>query len=143
MNGMTVISKDGKTMTISNKGTGADGKPTTFSVVWDKIADFERESRGAFRSRGEIAASPAGSGKSIQQHADAGTGLADPGQRGFFQSLGRLLNLCRQLGCGCLFGGAAQIAGIGDHVGDGADGLTHALFWHGGRYARTGTAGQG
>jgi hypothetical protein len=39
MNGMTVISKDGKTMTISNKGTGADGKPTTFSVVWDKIAD--------------------------------------------------------------------------------------------------------
>jgi hypothetical protein len=36
MNGMTVVSKDGKTMTITNKGTDADGKPTTFSVVWDK-----------------------------------------------------------------------------------------------------------
>ena len=31
-----VVSKDGKTMTISNKGTDADGKETNFSVVWDK-----------------------------------------------------------------------------------------------------------
>jgi hypothetical protein len=36
MNGMTVVSKDGKTMTITNKGTDADGKPTSFSVVWNK-----------------------------------------------------------------------------------------------------------
>jgi hypothetical protein len=36
MKGMTVISKDGKTMTITNKGTGADGKKTSFKVVWDK-----------------------------------------------------------------------------------------------------------
>ena len=36
MEGMTVISNGGKTMTITNKGTGADGKPTNFSVVWEK-----------------------------------------------------------------------------------------------------------
>jgi hypothetical protein len=36
MKGMTVISKDGKTMTITNKGTGADGKKTSFKVVWDR-----------------------------------------------------------------------------------------------------------
>ena len=36
MEGMTVISNGGKTMTISNKGTGADGKETNFSVVWEK-----------------------------------------------------------------------------------------------------------
>lgn len=36
MRGMTVISRDGKTMTITNKGTGADGKKTSFKVVWDK-----------------------------------------------------------------------------------------------------------
>ena len=38
-NDSIVISKDGKTMTITNKGTGADGKPTSFAVIWDKIAD--------------------------------------------------------------------------------------------------------
>ncbi len=36
MMGLTVISKDGKTMTISNKGTDADGKVTSFSVVWNR-----------------------------------------------------------------------------------------------------------
>jgi hypothetical protein len=36
MKGMTVISKDGKTMTITNKGTDASGKKTNFKVVWDK-----------------------------------------------------------------------------------------------------------
>ena len=36
MKGMTVISKDGKTMTITNQGTDADGKETSFKVVWDK-----------------------------------------------------------------------------------------------------------
>lgn len=36
MRGMAVISRDGKTMTITNKGTGADGKKTSFKVVWDK-----------------------------------------------------------------------------------------------------------
>lgn len=36
MNGMTVISNAGKTMTITNKGTDANGKETEFTVVWDK-----------------------------------------------------------------------------------------------------------
>lgn len=36
MEGMTVISNGGKTMTISNKGTDANGKETSFVVVWDK-----------------------------------------------------------------------------------------------------------
>jgi hypothetical protein len=36
MEGMTVISNGGKTMTISNKGTDASGKETSFVVVWDK-----------------------------------------------------------------------------------------------------------
>lgn len=36
MKGLTEISKDGKTMTISNEGTDAQGKPQTFKVVWDK-----------------------------------------------------------------------------------------------------------
>jgi hypothetical protein len=36
MNGMTVISNGGKTMTITNKGTDANGKETSFTVVWDK-----------------------------------------------------------------------------------------------------------
>jgi len=36
MHGMTVMSNGGKTMTITNKGTDADGKETSFSVVWDK-----------------------------------------------------------------------------------------------------------
>lgn len=36
MEGMTVISNGGKTMTISNKGTDATGKETSFVVVWDK-----------------------------------------------------------------------------------------------------------
>jgi hypothetical protein len=37
MMGLTTISKDGKTMTISNKGTDADGKVTSFTVVWDRV----------------------------------------------------------------------------------------------------------
>jgi hypothetical protein len=37
MMGLTTISKDGKTMTISNKGTDADGNVTSFSVVWDRV----------------------------------------------------------------------------------------------------------
>ena len=41
MQGMTVISNHGKTMTITNKGTDANGKPTSFAVVWDKIADAQ------------------------------------------------------------------------------------------------------
>jgi hypothetical protein len=36
MDGMTVISNGGKTMTITNKGTDASGKETSFVVVWDK-----------------------------------------------------------------------------------------------------------
>ncbi|MGD1074007.1 MAG: hypothetical protein ABSB15_28180 [Bryobacteraceae bacterium] len=36
MKGLTTISKDGKTMTIANKGTDAQGKKTSFTVVWDK-----------------------------------------------------------------------------------------------------------
>ena len=31
-----VVSKDGKTMTATNKGTGADGKKFTAVAVWDK-----------------------------------------------------------------------------------------------------------
>jgi hypothetical protein len=34
--GRTVISKDGKTMTLTNKGTDAYGKPMSFTVVSDK-----------------------------------------------------------------------------------------------------------
>lgn len=36
MRGMTTISKDGKTMTITNEGTDAQGKPQKFTVVWNK-----------------------------------------------------------------------------------------------------------
>lgn len=36
MTGLTVVSKDGKTMTSRNVGTDADGNPTSFTVVWDK-----------------------------------------------------------------------------------------------------------
>lgn len=36
MTGLTVISNGGKTMTISNKGADADGKQTSFTVVWNK-----------------------------------------------------------------------------------------------------------
>jgi hypothetical protein len=36
MKGLTTIPKDGKTMTIANKGTDAQGKKTSFTVVWDK-----------------------------------------------------------------------------------------------------------
>ena len=36
MKGKTVISKDGKTMTLTQKGTGADGKPLSSTVVYDK-----------------------------------------------------------------------------------------------------------
>jgi hypothetical protein len=34
--GQTVISKDGKTMTTTLKGTDADGKPISITVVYDK-----------------------------------------------------------------------------------------------------------
>ena len=34
--GRTVISKDGKTMTLTQKGTDAEGKPMSFTVVSDK-----------------------------------------------------------------------------------------------------------
>jgi len=34
--GRTVISKDGKTMTNTSKGTDADGKPISFTIVYDK-----------------------------------------------------------------------------------------------------------
>lgn len=34
--GKTVISKDGKTMTVTQKGTDADGKPISFTIVYDK-----------------------------------------------------------------------------------------------------------
>jgi hypothetical protein len=34
--GSTVISKDGKTMTMTAGGTDADGKPIDFIIVWDK-----------------------------------------------------------------------------------------------------------
>jgi len=34
--GRTVISNDGKTMTMIAKGTDADGKPISFTIVWDK-----------------------------------------------------------------------------------------------------------
>ena len=34
--GRTVISKDGKMMTNTSKGTDADGKPISFSIVYDK-----------------------------------------------------------------------------------------------------------
>jgi hypothetical protein len=37
MNGMTTISNGGKTMTITNHGTDADGKESNFTVVWDKV----------------------------------------------------------------------------------------------------------
>src|SRR6266404_3009115 len=34
--GKTVISKDGKTMTLTSKGTNAEGKPTTATIVSEK-----------------------------------------------------------------------------------------------------------
>jgi hypothetical protein len=34
--GRTVISNDGKTMTITSTGTDADGKPISFTIVYDK-----------------------------------------------------------------------------------------------------------
>ena len=34
--GRTVISKDGKIMTVTNKGTDAEGKPVTNKIVYDK-----------------------------------------------------------------------------------------------------------
>ena len=34
--GRTVISKDGKTMTLTTKGTNAEGKPTTATIVSEK-----------------------------------------------------------------------------------------------------------
>ena len=34
--GRTVVSKDGKTMTVTSKGTGEDGKPLTTTIVYDK-----------------------------------------------------------------------------------------------------------
>lgn len=34
--GRTVISKDGKTMTNTQKGTDADGKPIAFTIMYDK-----------------------------------------------------------------------------------------------------------
>jgi hypothetical protein len=34
--GRTVISKDGKTMTVTSKGTNAEGKPTTATIVYEK-----------------------------------------------------------------------------------------------------------
>lgn len=36
MKGKTVISADGKTMTLTQSGTGADGKPLSITVVHDK-----------------------------------------------------------------------------------------------------------
>jgi len=35
-NSKTVISKDGKTMTLTTKGTDAEGKPTTATIVYEK-----------------------------------------------------------------------------------------------------------
>jgi len=34
--GRTVISKDGKTMTLTTKGTNAEGKPTRATIVSEK-----------------------------------------------------------------------------------------------------------
>jgi hypothetical protein len=34
--GRTVISNDGKTMTVTNKGTDAEGKPVTNKIVYEK-----------------------------------------------------------------------------------------------------------
>jgi hypothetical protein len=34
--GRTVISKDGMTMTTTSKGTNAEGKPFTYTMVWEK-----------------------------------------------------------------------------------------------------------
>lgn len=34
--GRSVVSKDGKVMTITGKGTNAKGQPTTMMTVWDK-----------------------------------------------------------------------------------------------------------
>lgn len=34
--GRSVISKDGKTMTVTNKGTDAEGKPVTNKIVYEK-----------------------------------------------------------------------------------------------------------
>ena len=36
MTGRTVISKDGKTSTLTSKGTNADGKPATQTIVSEK-----------------------------------------------------------------------------------------------------------
>ena len=36
LTGRRVVSKDGKTMTITGNGTGADGKPTELLLVFDK-----------------------------------------------------------------------------------------------------------
>jgi hypothetical protein len=36
MSARRVVSPDGKTMTITQKGSGADGKPATAVIVWDK-----------------------------------------------------------------------------------------------------------
>jgi len=36
VSGRSVVSKDGKTMTNTMKGTGADGKPYSATMVWDK-----------------------------------------------------------------------------------------------------------
>ena len=32
----SVVSKDGKVLTLNNKGTGTDGQPTSTTTVWDK-----------------------------------------------------------------------------------------------------------
>jgi len=34
--GRTVVSKDGKTMTVTSKGTNDEGKPTAATIVYDK-----------------------------------------------------------------------------------------------------------
>jgi hypothetical protein len=34
--GRTLVSKDGKTLTTTTRGTGADGKPFSFTLVYDK-----------------------------------------------------------------------------------------------------------
>jgi hypothetical protein len=34
--GRTVVSADGKTMTMTAGGVDADGKPIEFTIVWDK-----------------------------------------------------------------------------------------------------------
>src|ERR1700761_1772897 len=78
-----------------------------------KLCDFRLNSHAASSHEG------------VQQLADTRACLTDLGQAFLFQFCRGLLDLGADLRRGRLFGGTAQIAGIGYHVEDGCDGLAH------------------